>query len=79
MQILGHYFSVSLHLISLIEQRYEKGSLLFTSNESLVRFDKLFGGQKRTGKMIGRIFHHCHTITIQGDSYRIRDKMKVLD
>lgn len=67
---------VSMFLLSLIEQRYEKGSIIFTSNESLPRLDKLFGGQKRTGKIIDRIFHHCQIVTIKGDSYRIKDKLK---
>lgn len=69
-------FKVSMFLLSLIEQRYEKGSMIFTSNETFARLDRLFGGQKRTGKIVDRIFHHSKIIKIGGGSYRIKDKLK---
>lgn len=70
--------AVYTFLLSLIEHRYEKNSIMFTVNESFTKFNDLFGGEKRTGKIIERVFHHCYIVKLKGDSYRIRDKLKYL-
>lgn len=67
---------ISLFLLSLIEQRYEVNPIIFTSNEAFHKFDKLFGGPKRAGKIIDRIFHHVERVIIKGDSYRTKGKMQ---
>lgn len=66
--------AINTFLYSLIEFRYEKASMMFIANESFVQFYNLFGGPKRTGKMIERIFHHCHIVRMKGESYRLKDK-----
>lgn len=66
--------AINTFLYSLIEFRYENSSIMFIANESFAQFHNLFGGPKRTGKIIERIFHHCHIVRIKGESYRLRDK-----
>ncbi len=68
----------SVFLLSLIEQRYETNSTIFVANESFTDYYKLFGGEKRTAKIIERIFHHCEVLRIKGDSQRLKDKLDKL-
>lgn len=65
---------VNTFLYSLIEHRHGKGSMIFISNEAFIQFYNLFGGPKRTGKAIERIFHYSHIVRVNGDSYRLKDK-----
>lgn len=65
---------VNTFLYSLIEHRHGKGSMIFISNEAFTQFHDLFGGPKRTGKAIERIFHYSHIVRIKGDSQRLKDK-----
>ena len=61
----------------VIVKRYEKGSLILTSNLSFGQWDETFAGNTAlTSDMLDRILHHSHVIHIKGDSYRLREKRK---
>ena len=61
----------------VIAQRYEKGSVILTSNLSFGQWDETFADNTAlTAAMLDRILHHAHVIQIKGDSYRLRDKRK---
>lgn len=61
----------------IIAQRYEKGSLILTSNLSFGQWDETFAGNTAlTSAMLDRILHHAHVIQIKGDSYRLKEKRK---
>ena len=61
----------------VITQRYEKGSIILTSNLSFGQWDETFAGNTAlTAAMLDRILHHSHVIQIRGDSYRLREKRK---
>lgn len=61
----------------VIAQRYEKGSLILTSNLSFGQWDETFANNTAlTAAMLDRILHHAHVIQIKGDSYRLKDKRK---
>jgi len=61
----------------VIVKRYEKGSLILTSNLSFGQWDETFSGNTAlTSAMLDRILHHSHVIQINGDSYRLREKRK---
>jgi len=61
----------------VIVKRYEKGSLILTSNLSFGQWDETFSGNTAlTSAMLDRILHHSHVIQIRGDSYRLREKRK---
>lgn len=56
----------------IIRQRYEKHSLLITTNLSLGRWHELFTGQLAATAILDRLLHHCHILSITGDSYRVK-------
>jgi DNA replication protein DnaC len=61
----------------VIVKRYEKGSIILTSNLSFGQWDETFAGNTAlTSAMLDRILHHSHVIQIRGDSYRLKDKRK---
>ena len=61
----------------VIVKRYEKGSVILTSNLSFGQWDQTFAGNTAlTSAMLDRILHHSHVIQIKGDSYRLKDKRK---
>ena len=61
----------------VIVKRYEKGSVILTSNLSFGQWDETFAGNTAlTSAMLDRILHHSHVIQIKGDSYRLKDKRK---
>lgn len=56
----------------IIRQRYEKSSLIITTNLPMNRWDELFTGQLAATAILDRLLHHCHVISITGDSYRVK-------
>ena len=58
-----------------IANRYEKGSVILTSNLSFGQWDETFAGNTAlTAAMLDRILHHAQIIQIKGDSYRLKEK-----
>ena len=61
----------------VIAKRYERGSVILTSNLSFGEWDSTFAGNSAlTAAMLDRLLHHAHVIQIKGDSYRLKDKKK---
>ena len=61
----------------VIANRYEKGSMILTSNLSFGQWGETFADNTAlTSAMLDRILHHAHVIQIRGDSYRLKDKKK---
>jgi len=56
----------------IVSRRYEKGSIIITSNRPLTEWDKVFVDKTLTTAVVDRIMHHCQVIEITGDSYRVR-------
>lgn len=67
----------STFLFKLLQDRYEKGSIIFTSNKTFSEWGRLFDNKTRAGAAIDRILHHAIIIPIEGESYRVKDKQKV--
>ena len=61
----------------IIRQRYEKSSLILTTNLPLGRWDELFTGQLAATAILDRLVHHCTIMSITGDSYRVKGKDNV--
>lgn len=61
-------------LFKLLHQRYESGSVIFTSNRSFEEWGKLFGSQQRASAILDRLHHHATIVKIEGESYRLKDK-----
>lgn len=60
----------------LVSRRYEKGSILLTSNQSLGAWGEVFGDPVIAGAILDRLLHHATTVNIKGDSYRLKDKRR---
>lgn len=56
----------------IIRQRYEKRSLIITTNLPMGRWDEIFTGQLAATAILDRLVHHCHVISITGDSFRVK-------
>lgn len=60
----------------LVSRRYERGSLLLTSNRSVAEWGTVFGDPVVATAILDRLLHHSHVVTIRGDSYRLREKRR---
>ena len=60
----------------LISRRYERGPVILTSNQSFANWGELFGDRVIATAILDRLLHHGITITIRGDSYRLKEKLK---
>lgn len=60
----------------LISKRYERGSVLITSNRSVSEWGTVFGDPVVATAILDRLLHHSHVITIRGDSYRLKSKRR---
>ena len=53
-------------------RRYEQASTVLTSNKSFEEWGEIFGDDVMAAALIDRLVHHCHIVTIRGNSYRLR-------
>jgi DNA replication protein DnaC len=60
----------------LISRRYEKASIIFTSNKSYGEWGDIFRDHVIAAAILDRVLHHCTTVNIKGDSYRIKDRKR---
>jgi DNA replication protein DnaC len=58
----------------LISSRYERASLIVTSNKPFGRWGEVFGDDTVAAAMIDRLVHHAEVVNLKGDSYRLRDR-----
>ena len=60
-------------LFQFCSERYERGSLLITSNLEFSRWSEVFGDPSLTTALLDRLTHHSHVLVFQGESYRFRE------
>ena len=60
----------------LVSRRYERGSILITSNRSVGEWGGVFGDPAVATAILDRLLHHSTVITTRGDSYRLREKRR---
>ena len=58
----------------LVSSRYERASLIVTSNKVFGRWGEVFGDDVVAAAMIDRLIHHAEVIALKGDSYRLRNR-----
>ena len=63
-------------LFQLVSRRYERGSILITSNRAVGEWGTVLGDQVVATAVLDRLLHHSHVLTIRGDSYRLREKRR---
>jgi DNA replication protein DnaC len=60
----------------LVSRRYERGSLLITSNRAVGEWGTVLGDPVVATAILDRLLHHSHVITIRGDSWRLKEKRR---
>jgi len=60
----------------LVVRRYERGSLIVTSNKSFLDWGELFNDQVLATAILDRLLHHSTTLNIKGESYRLKEKRR---
>ncbi len=63
-------------LFQFCAERYERGSLLLTTNLDFARWVEVFGDATLTGALLDRLTHHAHILLFQGESYRFRESRR---
>lgn len=64
-------------LFQIISQRYERGSIILTSNKAYKDWPGVFNNDNTvTSAILDRLLHHCQTVTITGSSYRMGKKIQ---
>jgi DNA replication protein DnaC len=63
-------------LFQVFADRYERASLLVTSNLPFGDWGQVFQGERMTAALLDRLTHHCHIFEMNGESYRFRESVK---
>ena len=63
-------------LFQVFADRYERKSLLITSNLAFSEWTTIFHGERMTAALLDRLTHHCQIFEMNGESYRFRESMK---
>jgi len=59
-------------LFEVFSQRYERGSILVTSNLPFDEWTEVFGSERLTGALLDRLTHHVHILEMNGESFRLK-------
>ena len=59
-------------LFEVFSHRYERGSIMVTTNLPFDEWTQVFGSERLTGALLDRLTHHVHILEINGESYRLR-------
>ena len=74
------YVPVDTHgahlLFQIISRRYEKGSVILTSNRGFGQWDEIFGDAIIATAILDRLLHHSTVVNIKGESYRLKEKKR---
>jgi len=63
-------------LFQVLGARYEKGSTIITTNRPYKKWAKTFANDATLASaVLDRVVHHCETVIIEGDSYRLKDRI----
>ena len=61
---------------TLVSARYERGSIILTSNKGFGEWGELLGDTVIATAVLDRLLHHSHVLNIRGESYRLKDKRR---
>ena len=61
-------------LFALVARRYERGSIIVTSNRGFEAWGEILGDAMVAAALIDRLVHHAHIITLEGKSHRLRER-----
>lgn len=58
----------------LVTRRYERGSILLTTNQPVTQWGQVFGDEVIAAAVLDRFLHHSHTLVVNGESYRLKQQ-----
>ena len=64
--------AADISAFGIFSQRYERGSILVTTNLPFDEWTEVFGSERLTGALLDRLTHHVHILEMNGESYRLR-------
>ena len=64
------------YFFELVSRRYERGSIIITSNKSYGDWGSIFPDVAIASAILDRLLHHSTTVSIRGDSYRLKEKRR---
>ena len=65
-------------VFQLVSRRYERGSMIITSNKSFAEWGSVLGDDVLATAILDRLLHHCNIIAINGPSYRLKDRLNLV-
>ena len=65
-------------LLEIVVRRYEKGSIIMTTNRPLEDWGQVLGDTAAAGAILDRFLHHAEVIRLQGRSYRMYNRRELL-
>ena len=65
-------------LFEVFSQRYERGSVLVTTNLPFDEWTEVFGSERLTGALLDRLTHHVHILEMNGESYRLKQSRQAV-
>ena len=66
-------------LFEVFSQRYERGSIIVTSNLPFDEWTGVFGSERLTGALLDRLTHHVHILEMNGNSFRLKHSRRQLE
>ncbi|MFB7510779.1 IS21-like element helper ATPase IstB, partial [Streptomyces broussonetiae] len=66
-------------VFQVISKRYEKGSIILTSNKTFSEWGQVFGDEVLATAILDRLLHHCEVIAINGPSYRLKNRLQAIE
>jgi hypothetical protein len=66
-------------VFQLVSRRYEKGSIIITSNKAFSEWGQVFTDEVLATAILDRFLHHCDVISINGPSWRLKDRLTTPD
>jgi DNA replication protein DnaC len=65
-------------VFQLVSRRYERGSIILTSNKSFAEWGNVLCDDVLATAILDRLLHHCDVLSINGPSYRLKDRMNLV-
>ncbi len=65
-------------VFQLVSRRYERGSMIITSNKSFGEWGGVLGDDVLATAILDRLLHHCDVLSINGPSYRLKDRLNLV-
>ena len=61
-------------MFRLVSSRYERASMIVSSNKAFSAWGEIFGDEVVAAAMIDRLIHHAEILALKGDSYRLKGR-----